>query len=343
MSKKISMEKKISNSNLKVTKNYLYFMIASVLILLVGLILCCTIGFNLGIDFTGYSSVKIYVNNEATFQNVESYDLNDSEDYNTVYGKVKSVFKDNELKIISYRTTTINLMDNYNIPDGQAVEVVFQNNSTKESVINDENQTLRNSIIAEFDYSNFDNAVSSVDYSPVQSSFNWLIGLLAAIVFGLLASIIYFMFRYSKSAWMVLILQTALDILLFVGLLAICRLTINLTIGISIIATFVISIINVFAYYSKMKENISSGKFAGMKNSEMADANIKEGLFKKSLLYIIMLVLIFLLAIIAVEGVREVALGLAIALIVTFFTSTFFTPVIWSVVYKEKKKKQAQI
>ena len=102
---------------------------------------------------------------------------------------------------------------------------------------------------------------------------------------------------------------------------------------------FVMTIVNAFVFYSKMKENIKSGKYANMKNDEMADSNVKEGLFKKSVVYTIMLVFAFLLSIIAVEAVREVALAVAIAIITTFFTSTFFMPVIWSVAYKEKKKK----
>lgn len=339
MNKIKCMEKKIANSKFKISKNSLYYMIAPIVILLLGIILSLTVGFNFGTDFTGFSSFKIYVNNEATFENVTVYDLNDSEDYDTVNGKIKTVLKDNDLKIVSYRTSSINLMDSYRIADGQAIEVIFQNSSTEVEKINSENEDLRQALIAEFKYAGYENAVSSIDFTAASSSFNWLIGILASIVFGLAAAIVYMMFRYHKSAWIVLILQIALDILLFVSLLSIFRLTVNLTIGISIIATFVLSIMNAFVFYSKMKENINSGKYTNLKNSEMADNNIKEGLFKKLALYLVMFVLVFILAIVAVEGVREVALGLAIALLVTLFTSTFFTPAIWTIVYKEKKKK----
>jgi len=336
MNKKNSMEKKILNSKFKFTKTFIFAMIAPIAILLVGVILMWTLGFNLGTDFTGSSSVKVYVNNEETFQDAKVYDLNDAEDYDTIYGKVKTVFAEKGLKIVSYRTST-------GIIEGQSVEIVFQNSTNKEEKINLENQELRQALIAEFDYSNYESGVTSVDYSPVQnSSFNWVIGILAAIVFGLLCAIIYMIFRYNKSVWIVLILQAALDILLFISLLLICRLTVNLTVGIAVLATFALTIMNIFTFYSRMKENIKSGKYTDMKNSEMADNNIKEGLFKKIMLYAVMLILTFVLAIISVEGVREVALALAIALVVTFFTSTFFTPAVWSVVYKEKKKTQNQ-
>lgn len=339
MNKINSMEKKVVNSKLKITKNFIYYMIAPIIILLLGIILSATVGFNWGTDFTGSSSFKIYVNNEATFENVTAYDLTDSEDYEAVYGKIKTVLKDNDLKIVSYRTSSINLMDDYRIADGQAIEVVFQNNSTDEDGINSENEALRQALIAEFEYAGYENAITSVDFTSAGSSYNWIIGILASIVFGLIAAIIYMMCRYHKSAWVSLILQVALDILLFISLLSIFRLTVNLTIGISILATFVLSIMNAFAFYSKMKENINSGKYANMKNSEMADSNIKEGLVKKLTLYLVMFVLVFILAVISVEGVREVALGLAVALLVTLFTSTFFTPAVWTIVYKEKKKK----
>lgn len=338
MNKKISMEKKIINSNFKFTKKFLYVMIVPIIILLVGVILSFTVGFNLGTDFTGSSSVKVYVNSEGTFEDVKSYDLNDSKDFDIVYEKVSAVFEENELKIVSYRSSSMK----YDIIDGQAVEIVFQNNATSDEKINAENETLRQALIAEFEYAGYENAISSVGFSPAQSSYNWAIGILAAVVFGLICAIIYMMFRYDKSSWIVLILQSALDILLFLSLLSIFRLTVNLTIGIAIFATFVMTIINAFVFYSRMKENIKSGIYQGMKNSDMADNNIKQGLFKKIMLYAVMIILTFVLAIIAVEGVREVALAIAIGLVVTFFTSTFFTPVVWSVVYKEKKKKQIQ-
>ena len=338
MNKKISMDKKIANSKFSPTGKILYFLISAVVILITGIILSCTVGFNWGADFTGSSSFKIYVNNEASFENVAVYDLNDKEDYNAVYEKIDAVLDEYDLKIVSYRTSSINLMTQYNIPDGQAVEVFFQNKATEDDKIEVENQLLRSAIIAEFDYANFENAVTSVDFTPAQSSFNWIIGILAAIVFGVLAAIVYMMFRYHKSAWIVLILQVALDVLLFAGLLSITRLTVNLSVGIAILSAFVLSIMNAFVFYSKTKENIKSGNFEESNNKKIADASVKGVLFKKVLAYAVMVLITIILAIVAVEGVREVALAVLIALVVTFFSSTFFTPAIWSVVYKEKKK-----
>lgn len=338
MNKKISLEKKIINSKFSFTKHALYYMIVPALILIVGIILNFTVGFNLGTDWTGSSSVKVFVNYEETLVDANSYNLNDSKDFSTVFGKVKTVFEENNLKIVSYRTSTMK----YDIVNGQAVEVVFQNNSTKEADINNENEELRQALIAEFEYANYENAVSTVDFAPAQYSFNWAIGLLAGIVFGLISTIIYMMFRYDKSAWVVLVLQTALDFLLTMSLICIFRLTINLTIGIAILSTFIMTILNTFVYYAKMKENIKSGKFAGMKNDQMANTTVKETLFKKTVLFAILLLLTFVIAIISVEGIREVALALSVALITTYFTSTFFTPAVWKVVYKESKKKPTQ-
>lgn len=340
MNKMKKLENKITNSNFKISKNFIWFIIAPIIILLLSVILIPTIGFNLGTDFTGYSSFKVYVNNENTFDAVESYDLKENVDYNEVYDKINTILKDNELKVVSIRISSINLMEDYNIADGQALEVLFQNSCQGQEKINVENENLRQELIAEFGYENYENAITSVDFSDAKPSFNWLIGLLSAVVFALLAVIIYMMFRYNKSAWIVLILQAGLDMLLFVGLLSIFRLTVNFTIGISILATFVLTILNAFVFYAKMKENLNAGKFTNLKNSEMADKNVKEYLFKKILIYVVMFIFVFLLAIISAEVVREVALGLSIGLLVTFFTSTFFTPAVWSVVYKEKKIKK---
>ena len=60
---KFSLDKTIEKSKFNYCKNLKWFLIAPIAIILVGIILFSTIGFNLGLDFTGGSVLTVYSNN----------------------------------------------------------------------------------------------------------------------------------------------------------------------------------------------------------------------------------------------------------------------------------------
>lgn len=335
---KTSMEKKIINSNFKICKNYKIYMIVPLIILLISLILMFTVDFHFGYDFTGGSTFKVYVNTENQIEDSTVYDLENSNDYNTVYNKIKTVLDQNGLKIISYKTSSMNI-ESLDVINGHAVEVIYQNSVNKDEDIFAENNIVREQLLATFDYVEYNNAISTIDQTFAKSSYDWSIGILASVVFATIVALIYMSLRFHSSACPLSILQVALDQMLLIALVLMTRLTVNFNFGIAILTTLVISIVNLFAFYNKNKNNIVSGKYEKMKNKQMADATTKELLFKKSIIYVVLLFITIIFASIAVEGVREVALAIMLSLIVTFYTSTFIMPSIWALIYKPKNKK----
>lgn len=333
----MKLKEKIQNSKFSFTKNSLYFLIAPLVIFIIGLVLMLTVGFNYGTDFTGGRTFKVYVNNDGIVTNADSkkYDLNNTKDYDTVYSKIKTILDDNGLKIVEYKKTAINVTE-YNVYGGQAVEVVYQNNFDN---ANEKDEAVRDSLITSFRYEGFENSITTIDKTYSEYTFNWTVGVLAAIVFALLAAMIYLSFRYDRSAGLIAFIQVAFDLFLTLSLIAICRLTINLTVGIVLLSTFVISLANIFAYYVNVKSNFKQGKYEGMKNSEIANYTIKENLLKKIFAYSFLMLVAIMFSALAVEGVREVALGIMIALVVTFYSSQFILPAAWSTIFKKKKKK----
>ena len=340
--KKMKLEQKILNSKLAINKNFLYFMIAPLVIILVGIILLSTVGLNLGTDFTGYSTLKVYVNNEPeiTDTTVGNYDLNDTDDYNTVHDKIFNALSDTEVRVTSYVVSSMNIISNdFVVANGQAIELKYQHNTTNLEEIEIVDLTVRESIIQEFAYDNFEDAVSSADYVAPQANFGWAIAIVASIVFALIVAAIYLTFRYNPSASLVMLMQVALDIFLTIALLAICRITINYSMGIILLATFVFTLFNLIYFYMSAKENITSEKHGQLNIAQLSDITAKEILFKKTLIYLLVLVGVILFIAVAVAGVRSVALGLLVSLVVTFYTSTFILPTLWTTLYKAKAKK----
>ena len=334
----INLQQKFINSKMKLSKNFLYYMIAPLVILLVGIILLFTVGFNLGTDFTGGSTFKIYVNDEGNLENLTQYDLNKKSDYNKVYDKVKTILDDNGLKIVSFHTSTMDISE-YRVLNGQAVEVVFKNKATGED-IQEENQALRGQLLTEFDYSSFSNAISSIDTTTSHGGFNYSIEILAGITLGLILVIAYMLLRKYRGLTIMMILHVALDILMLLSLLLITRCVVNFSVGIAVITSFVIAVINAFLFMDKIKNGLKSGKFEGLNNNEMADLTTKEMFIKRSYVYAFLAIITIIFTIVAVESVREIALPLLLVLAVSYYTSSFIMPALWSTIYKPKKLKK---
>ena len=124
-----NLDQKFKDSKLNISKNFIYYIIGPIVLMLVALIIVCTVNFNLGSDFAGYSSFKIYANNENKIESTV-YDLEKKSDYNEFKDKIETILDENGLKIISYRTSTMKISD-YDVYYGQAVEVVFKNKCFK--------------------------------------------------------------------------------------------------------------------------------------------------------------------------------------------------------------------
>lgn len=329
------LEKKAAGCKMQISKNFLYYMIAPLAILLVAIVLICTVGFNLGTDFTGGSTFKLYVNNNGILENAAQYDLNDKEDYDEVHEKIKTILDKNGIKIVSYRTSSMDIAD-FKLLNGQAVEVVYRNKTTAEEIEN-ENNSIRGQLLTEFNYGEYENAISTIDARVGHEAFNYSMEIMAAILVGLTLVIIYMLLRKYRGATIMMIMQTALDILLVLAMLLICRPVINLSIGIAFLTAFVLSVLNAFAFLNKTKTGFKTGKFENMKNNEIADLTVKELFVKRTLMYVLFAVITIFFVALAVTGVREIALSILIVLAVTFYTSNFVMPALWSTVFKQKK------
>lgn len=99
--KKFNLEERIKNSKFNTFANFKYFIIAPAVILLVGLILLCTIGFNKSIDFTGGYIAKVYIGSEHTFE--EGQDL------------IESVLTEHNIVASLYQKTEENEEGSYNL------------------------------------------------------------------------------------------------------------------------------------------------------------------------------------------------------------------------------------
>ena len=328
-----NLQQKINNSNFSITKKFFAFIIVPILILIAGIVLMFTTGFNLGPDYANGITFKVYTNNDGGIEDAQVYDINKAEDYNAVYEKIETVLSENGLKIKVFRKTTMNIYD-YDVYGGQAVEVAYQGSSETK----DEIRTL---VLQEFDYQTNDKAVSSFDNLVSKYSFDYVLGLVAAVIFALVVASIYMSMRFkNNSAILIALLQVALDIFLTLSLIMITRIEVNTTIAIVIISSLMFALINVLLTLISVKNGEKKGQFEKMKNYEIANTVAKQNAVARALVYSIVLVALIIVASATVTGVSNVALGLIISLVVSYYTSQFILPSIWATFTSSKKKKK---
>lgn len=336
----VNLEKRMSNSRFSANKNFLYFLIAPLVILLVGGILLCTCGYNLGYDFTGGTTFRMFINKDnEVITTTYNYDLEKRADYNEVYDKIAKIIDENGGKVVSYTTTGMTILD-YLIVDGQAVEVTFQNSSTNKEAIQEQNDAIKDAIIQTFGLSSYEKTVSDFDIVGQKASNGWITALACSAILAFVVGVIYIMARYNISASLVGIIMLAFDMFMTLSLLLICRVPVNMTLGGIILGTTLLSLFNLFLFYYKADQGIKAGQFEKMKGGQIGDSISNGQSFIKSLIYGALAFAMLILVCVSVDGVRFTALGFFFMLITTYYNSQFILPSIFAVFYKKKKKKR---
>lgn len=330
------LENKIKNSKCQITKNFLYYLIAPVVILIAGIILLCTVGFNGGVEFTGGSTFTLYVNNGGECGAAAKYDID--EDYNVICQKIGNILAEENFTIEYVQKTQLTAEGVF--AGGDAVKVVFKNRSNNIEQIKIDNEGLSNRILAEFGYSTHPEALDGIDYVGPTMSIGWTLALVGAVMFAIALASIYMALRTRSAAWIMLILHGACDLLLTASLLLICRVPVGTAVAAIIAGTGFVSMFNFFCFYKKAQLNIKNGLYEKYTKTRMADSTTKELAFKKVIMYIILVVAALLLVIVPVRAIRFSALASFVMLIATFYNANFILPAIWTASYREKKSKK---
>ena len=333
------IENKINSTKFNVCKNFLKYMIAPIVLLLVGIILLCTVGFNSGADFKGSSTFTIFANSHKEIALANQYDLSKDADVDAFVEDIEEVLNVDNLDIVRVQKTTMDI-DEPMIRGAEALKITFVSSKTDREAIQRQNEAIKQMLVDKF-YSDYENAVSSVDYIAPSFDYGWLAGVLGAALSAAVVALAYFAIRQRSFVVLALgFIQIAVDIVLSLALIAICRVPFNLTIAIILATTMLMSVLNVFLFTDKSKENITAGKYAKMSNQEMAELTVKELAYKKIIAYIALLLISILFIALAENSVRVVALGILLSLVASFYTSNFLLPVMWAGVYKERKAKK---
>lgn len=361
--KHFSIDEKIENSKFSYTKNLKYFIIAPIIIIVVGIILLCTLGFNLGFDFTGGTNMTIFVNSsDWADENFSGQDYDIDDDYETICNKISNVLNKYGLTASSFQKTTIDIDADrglgYVITDGDAVIVKFQNGDIADEDVENQNNQIRFDLLKEFGFipesSNFEGfdfesnvnsaLVANGGVTTASASAELMMKSFLALFVAVIVILIYVALRFEITAGLAAILALFHDVLITASIMLICRIQINTAFIAALITILGYSINNTIIIFDRIRENLKMSKNLGkVDNNQIANKAVSGTMMRTILTTVTTFIMIFFITVIGVADIQQFAFPIMVGIIAGFYSSVFLTPGLWAIAYKPSKKKLARM
>ncbi|MDD4211635.1 MAG: protein translocase subunit SecF, partial [Clostridia bacterium] len=298
--------KKIKNSlkDFDTVKKSKGFMIGSGTVILIGLLIIIFFGFNLGIDFTGGTVLKIKVGST----------LEDAGVYNSYISQIETVLQNNNL-VLSLKQQE---------GTGEDANIIFRFQDIS-GYTEEQMATVITEVKAELV------TALSVDESQVQDSqrigpsatASLLLNALLAVLIATVLILIYIAFRFELLSGLAAILALFHDILIMLALVAIFRLQINSAFIAALITIIGYSINDTIVIFDRVRENRQKDCYKNNTNSEVVNISIRETFTRTINTSLTTLFTITVLAIISVPTIREFAIPIVFGLIAGTYSSIF--------------------
>lgn len=345
---KTSIDDRIQNSKFDFCKNLKWMLIAPIAIIIVGIVLLCTLGFNLGIDFTGGTNMKIFVNSDTT---ISEQVYNVDTDLNTIENLANQVLAGHGLKVGTIQKTK---MDVEGLGEVDAVIIKFQNPSD-DSDMENVNKEIRFELLQKFGFvkgedvtvDNFESEdfakyVENEGFTSASASGELMMKSFIALLVAVVLILIYVIIRFEFTSGLASILAIMHDVLITASIVLICRIQINVSFIAALITILGYSINNNIIIFDRMREELKLANQQNLKidNNQIANTSVKESLMRSILTGLTTFVMIFMITVIGVADIREFAFPIMIGILAGFYSSVFITPGLWAIAYKPKKRKK---
>lgn len=369
--KRFSIDERLEKSKFSYSKNLKYFIIAPIIIVVVGIILLCTLGFNLGFDFTGGTNMTIYMNDSSSTSGEkfsdQSYDLSKDEDYAKASQKIEKVLGLFGLTSSAIQKSEFNVNADagygFTISDGDAILVKFQNGDSDD--IEDLNNRIRLAFLVEFGYvdgltteevvdvQNAEDYLDDAEYSALvinggvttaNATTELMMKSFLALFVAIVVILIYVAFRFELTSGLSAILALFHDVLVTASVMLMCRVEINTAFIAALITIMGYSINNTIIIFDRIRENVKMSKNLGkIDNFAIADRSVSSTMMRTVLTTLTTFVMIFFITVIGVADIREFAFPIMVGILAGFYSSVFLTPGLWAIAFHPSKKKIAKM
>lgn len=307
-------------------KNSKYYFAAPIVILLVAIIIFACIGFNLGIDFTGGTIMKVNFGTNLT-----------NSEYNSYKSNLETVLK--EHGISNYT------LQKEGTTQEAAVSIKFQDIKGKSeaqmnNLIDDIKAAIELKINPNDEIPNF--SVEDSQRIGASASSTLLTNALLAVSIAIVLMLIYIAIRFEFASGISAIIALLHDVLLMCAFVLIFRIQINSSFIAALITIIGYSINNTIVIFDRVRENLRKEENTQKTNAQIVDISVKDTLTRTAYTSLTTIVSVLLLAIIGVSSIREFLLPIIFGLLAGTYSSIFVSGPVWSFIYKKEKDRRLQ-
>ncbi len=320
-----------SLNSMPIAKNWKYWIIAPIVIIVATVILILALGsqigytnaVNIGIDFEGGTLVTVTIGQDA----IDNYDhhvkrITDAiEEHGVVvsYVQLQEAENVNETSI-SFRYKNISKNDD---------EIAALNEEIREE--------LNNSLYAEIkDNVTYESIGATAAQDLLSKS-----GIALAV--SLVLILIYIIVRFTPASGIAAVIALIHDVVIMFCLTVICRVQINQSFVAAIITIVAYSINNTIIIFDRCRENVKP--FKGQKDipyASIGDQSVRDNMRRSVYTTLTTLVTVAFLAIFGSDTIREFCVPIILGLVAGFYSSVVLATPIWVGLSKEFDKISAK-
>lgn len=291
--------------NFNASKYTKYFLSFSLAFLLIGVILFCILGFNLGMDFTGGSTYEVSVG-----------EISDA-DYNNLKQDLGTVVSNEGVRY------TISAKDS-----GADMVMEIKCQTQDEAV----QQTLYQNLTDATTYT-----VTSTGFQGATTTGEVLTSAFIAIFLALVAMLVYIAIRFELISGVSALVALLHDVLMMCAFVVLFRIEVNASFVAALITILGYSINNTIIIFDRIRENQKMPDLQKMPYKDLADLSVKQTLRRTINTALTTIFAIVLLAILGVPSMRQFVLPILIGLIVGTYSSIFISPQLWAFLMTRSK------
>lgn len=320
-----------SLSSMPIAKNWKFWIIAPIVILVVAVVLIAALGsqigytnaINIGIDFEGGTLVTVTIGQDA----IDNYDYH--------VDRITEAIEKHGV-VVSY----VQLQEAQNVNE-TSISFRYKNISTNDDEISALNEVIReelnNSLYAAIN----DNVTyESIGATAAQDLLSKS-GIALAISLALI--LIYIIIRFTPASGIAAILALIHDVVIMFCLTVICRVQINQSFVAAIITIIAYSINNTIIIFDRCRENVKPLK--GQKDipyAEIGDQSVRENMRRSLFTTFTTMVTVIFLAIFGSDTIREFCVPIILGLVAGFYSSVLLATPLWVGLSKEFDRLMAK-
>ena len=320
-----------SLSSMPIAKNWKFWIIAPIVILVVAVVLIAALGsqigytnaINIGIDFEGGTLVTVTIGQDA----IDNYDYH--------VDRITSAIEKHGV-VVSY----VQLQEAQNVNE-TSISFRYKNVSTNDDEISALNEVIReelnNSLYAEIkDNVTYESIGATAAQDLLSKS-----GIALAISLALI--LIYIIIRFTPASGIAAIIALIHDVVIMFCLSVICRVQINQSFVAAIITIIAYSINNTIIIFDRCRENVKPLK--GQKDipyAEIGDQSVRENMRRSVFTTFTTMVTVIFLAIFGSDTIREFCVPIILGLVAGLYSSVLLATPLWVGLSKEFDRLMAK-